>query len=67
MVSKYWKQFENSGKVEDYLSFLSKSEESNEELEEANPSLLPSAGENACERTYHCDGHGVEAVTGGGV
>ena len=40
MNMEYWKQFENSGRIEDYLTY---------------------AG------TYHGDGNGIKAVSGGGV
>lgn len=59
MVSKYWKQFENSGKIEDYLSFVSDSGREEEGGQTAR--VDGHAG------IYHCDGNYIETVSGGGV
>lgn len=59
MVSKYWKQFENSGKIEDYLSFVSYSEREKEAGQTAR--VDSHAG------IYHCDGNYIETVSRGGV
>lgn len=54
MEEKYWKQFENTGKVEDYLSFVS-----SVRREQARK------GEDA--GTYMGDGNHTEAESGGRV
>ena len=56
MVSKYWKKFENSGKIEDYLSFVSSAEREKE-----------AAGTNDHAGEYHCNGNYIETVSGGRI
>ena len=58
MVSKYWKQFENSGKVEDYLSFLAR-----EHREESKPAVR--VGDDA--GAYLCNGNHIETDSGRGI
>lgn len=56
MVSGYWKKFENTGKIEDYLSFVAC------DRQEGKPAEVSDhAG------TYFSDGNHIEAVSGGGV
>ena len=54
MEEKYWKQFESSGRIEDYLSFVS-----NVRQERAR--------ENDHAGTYNYNGNYSEADPGGGV
>ena len=59
MNLKYWKQFETSGKIEDYLSFVSgERQEMGEESQ---------TGESGHAGVYMGDGYDIEAVPGGGV
>ena len=60
MVEKYWKQFESSGKVEDYLSFVSHERDLN-----ADNASVVEQGEHA--RTYLRDGNDIKTDTHGGV
>ncbi|MCM1056737.1 MAG: hypothetical protein NC517_03920 [Firmicutes bacterium] len=60
MNMEYWKRFENSGKIEDYLSFVSGG--GNGESAGKNPS-----GEALYAGIYHSDGNRIEAVSRGGV
>ncbi len=60
MNEKYWKQFENSGKIEDYLTFLACARQENSETEKQSKE-----GMNA--GIYHSDGNHIEAVSRGGV
>ena len=54
MEEGYWKQFESSGKVEDYLSFVSSARQ--EQIKKGNHAGL-----------YMGDGNHTEAEPGGGV
>ena len=60
MVEKYWKQFESSGKIEDYLNFVSHERD----LNAGNVSQVEQ-GEHA--GTYLRDGNGSEDLSRGGV
>ena len=60
MVEKYWKQFESSGKVEDYLNFVSHERD----MAAGNGDLMEQ-GEHA--GTYLRDGNDIKADTHGGV
>lgn len=57
MDERYWKQFENSGKIEDYLSFVSSLRRDGAER----------TGTDEHAGIYMCDGHYTEAVPGGGI
>lgn len=59
MEEKYWKQFESSGRIEDYLSFVSGYRE------DADPAGI--AGEDGHAGIYIGNGHHFEAGSGGGV
>ncbi len=48
---RYWKKFEHSGKIEDYLSLVSDTR----------------IREGDYAGTYICDGDHIEAVPGGGI
>lgn len=60
MNTRYWKQFENSGKIEDYLAFLACERGEREDGEET-------AGEGRNAGKYHGDRDRTEAVARGGV
>ena len=60
MVEKYWKQFESSGKVEDYLSFVSHIRD----ISDGEGSQVEQ-GEHA--GTYLRDGNDIETDPRGGV
>jgi hypothetical protein len=57
---RYWKKFENSGKIEDYLSFVSGNGQ-----KMTNVSGWVKEGKNA--GIYMCNGNDTETVPGGGV
>ena len=59
MNLKYWKQFEISGKIEDYLSFISGERQETDERSQA--------GESNHAGVYMGDGYDIETVPGGGV
>lgn len=59
MDLKYWKQFENSGKIEDYLNFVSSTRQETEREKTAKE--IGHAG------VYMGDGDHTEADTGGRV
>ncbi|MCM1027232.1 MAG: hypothetical protein NC432_12415 [Roseburia sp.] len=59
MNTRYWKRFENSGKIEDYLAFLACERSEGEGGEKAGE------GQNA--GIYYGDGDRAEAVSRGGV
>ena len=60
MKEKYWKQFENSGKIEDYLSFVSSArQEATDKTEQMK--VDGHAG------IYHSDRNYTEADPGGGI
>lgn len=60
MNMEYWKRFESSGKIEDYLSFISGG--GNGENSGQNAS-----GETLHAGIYHSDGNHIETVSRGGV
>ena len=55
-----WRQFENSGRIEDYLSFLSSAKE-------FSPDGRGQDREDDDAGTYKGDGNHTKAVSGGGV
>ncbi|MCI8799675.1 C40 family peptidase [Acetatifactor muris] len=59
MEERYWKQFENSGRIEDYLSFVSSNRQETD--------MAGIAGEGGHAGIYIGDGHHFEADPGGGV
>ena len=60
MNLEYWKQFENSGKIEDYLSF--KAYDSKESTGKNSRT-----GEQADAGIYKCDGDHIKADSRGGI
>ena len=60
MEEKYWKQFESSGRVEDYLSFASHNRQ-----DEANVTEQTGTGSDA--GIYLGEGNCTEADPGGGI
>ncbi|MCI9319888.1 MAG: hypothetical protein HFH05_07415 [Lachnospiraceae bacterium] len=60
MNLEYWKQFENSGRVEDYLSFLSCDRQENAGKENK-------AGEHTDAGIYMCDRDRIKADSRGGI
>lgn len=58
MVSKYWAQFESSGKIEDYLSFAACR---GQDGEQETARMDEYAG------VHHFNGNYIEAVSGGGI
>ena len=60
MNMEYWKRFENSGKIEDYLSFVSGGGQETDEKQNASGEAL-NAG------VYCSDGNNIEAISRGGV
>ena len=60
MNREYWKKFENSGKIEDYLAFLSC-----ERRREAGEGAK--SGEGGDAGIYHSNGNHIEAVSRGGI
>lgn len=60
MNTEYWKRFENSGKIEDYLAFLN-FDEAGEAKDGGQSGADSDAG------IYHSDGNHIEAVSRGGV
>ena len=59
MDLKYWKQFESSGRIEDYLRFVSKQRQ---ETKRGNQ-----AKEDGHAGVYLGDGNHTEAISRGGV
>lgn len=59
MNLKYWKQFETSGKVEDYLNFVS--------MEKGETERGEPTGENGHAGIYMGDGNHTETVSDRGV
>ena len=59
MNLKYWKQFETSGKIADYLAFVNSAKQGTERGEQTKESS--DAG------VYMGDGNHTEAVSGGGI
>ena len=60
MNMEYWKQFENTGRIEDYLSYVS--------VESRDAGYRDSArGEEVHAGIYHGDRNHIEAVARGGV
>ncbi|MDE6640819.1 MAG: hypothetical protein K2K63_09860 [Acetatifactor sp.] len=60
MNMEYWKRFESSGKIEDYLSFVSGGESGENAGQNASGEAL-NAG------IYHSDGNNIETVSRRGV
>ena len=60
MKEKYWKQFENSGKIEDYLSFVSSTKQE-ESAKTGQMEVKRHAGIYRSDRNY------TEADPGGGI
>lgn len=60
MNLEYWKQFENSGRIEDYLNFVACDRQENTEKESR-------AGERTDAGIYMCDGNRIEADSRGGI
>lgn len=61
MEEKYWKQFESSGKIEDYLNFVSHRSDTAAQM---NQNQMEAGGHAG---TYICDGNDTEGGSGGGV
>ena len=61
MDEKYWKQFEASGRIEDYLTFVSKREEAGA----TNRTEQVKQGGHA--GIYNCNGNDTQAVSHRGV
>ncbi len=60
MDLRYWKQFESSGRVEDYLAFAARNtQERNEEAKRVE--------EDGHAGTYNGDGNCAENLSGGGI
>ena len=59
MNLKYWKQFETSGKIEDYLAFVDSAGQEAKRGEQT--------GESCDAGVYMGDGDHTEAVSGGGI
>ena len=59
MDLKYWKQFEESGKIEDYLTFVSSTRQGTEKENQAK--------EGSHAGVYMGDGNHTEADSGGRV
>ena len=60
MDLRYWKQFENSGKIEDYLTFAACSrQEESRRTEQVK--------EDSHAGAYICDGNGSEGIPGGRI
>ena len=59
MDLKYWKQFESSGKIEDYLAFVSSARQETERGKKAK--------ESGHAGVYLGDGNHTEAESGGGI
>ncbi len=60
MNMEYWKRFENSGRIEDYLMFASEKADGADEEKSA-------PGEAVYAGIHHSDGNRIEAVSRGGV
>ncbi len=60
MDLKYWKQFESSGRVEDYLTFAAYNTEARGNDEKR-------VKEDSHAGTYNGDGNRAEGVSGGGI
>ena len=61
MDEKYWKQFESSGKIEDYLAFVS------HERSTAAKNVTEQVKTDGHAGTYFCDGNDSEDLTRGGI
>ena len=59
MNLKYWKQFETSGRIEDYLAFVNSGGQGADRGDQAK--------ENGDAGVYMGDGNHTEAVSGGGI
>ncbi|MGN0400875.1 MAG: hypothetical protein ACI4HQ_01280 [Acetatifactor sp.] len=63
MNMEYWKKFENTGKIEDYLNFVSC-----EMRKDAQPARTDRyLGEGLHAGSYHTDRDNIEAVSRGGI
>ena len=60
MNLEYWKQFENSGRIEDYLSFVAYDRQENMEQKHL-------AGERTDAGIYMCDRNHIKADSRGGI
>lgn len=60
MDLKYWKQFESSGKIEDYLAFAAYSTKARGDEEKQ-------VKEESHAGTYHGDGNRTEGISGGRI
>lgn len=60
MNLEYWKQFENSGRIEDYLSFVACDRQGNVKKEDR-------AGDQRDAGIYMCDRDHIKADSRGGI
>lgn len=62
MNLEYWKQFENTGRIEDYLSFVACDRQEND-----NKGRGDQAGEHRDAGIYMCDRDHIKADSRGGI
>ena len=59
-IINYWKQFENSGKIEDYLSYRSSCQEADEQLRSSAEGKAEQLGVNPYAGIHMCNRNDTE-------